>query len=111
DQVGTPNIGVGQRPWLDIGALELTEVLSAFPRVVSMTPIPNSNFPNGLGPTEVELEFSEPVTHVGTGNFFVEASGGDQSFLEGNEIRISGQISAEVGSGGTRWIFTPSATS
>jgi hypothetical protein len=111
DHFGTSNIGVGQRPWLDIGAIELTDILSAFPRVVSMSPAPNSNFPNGFGPALVELEFSEPVTNVGTTTFFVEVSGGDQSFTQGNEVRLAGQVSSVLGSGGTRWIFVPNSTS
>jgi methionine-rich copper-binding protein CopC len=111
DHFGTSNVGVGQRPWLDIGAIELTDVVSAFPRVVSMNPIPNANFPNGFGPAAVELEFSEPVINVGATTFFVESSGGDQSFLQGNEVRLTGQISSVVGSGGTRWIFVPDTSS
>jgi hypothetical protein len=111
DHFGTPNVGVGSRPWLDIGAIELVDILSSFPRVVRMTPLPGTNFPNGFGPSLVELEFSEPVTNVGTTTFFVEASGGDNSFTEGNEIRIVGQVSAVSGSGGTRWNFTPTSGS
>jgi Protein of unknown function (DUF1565) len=91
--------------------VELTDALSSFPRIVSMNPAPNSNFPNGFGPASVELEFSEPVTNVGTTTFFVEASGGDRSFAEGNEVRLGGQVSAVPGSDGTRWIFTPNPTS
>jgi hypothetical protein len=111
DHFGTANIGVGQRPWLDIGAVELIDVLSAFPRVVSMNPVPNTNFPNGFAPALVELEFSEAVTNVNTSTFIIEASGGDRSFNEGNEVRLTGQVSSVAGSGGTRWVFAPSSTS
>jgi hypothetical protein len=111
DNFDTPNVGVGRRPWLDIGAVELVEVASRFPRIVRVTPVPGSNFPNGFGPNSVEVEFSEPVTGVGQSTFFVEASGGDQSFNEGNEIRLTGSIVSIASAGGTRWVFTPSPTS
>lgn len=111
DHFPTPNIGIGSRPWLDIGAVELVDLQSAFPRIVSMNPLPATNFQNGFGPALVELEFSEAVTNVGTTTFFVEASGGDQSFLEGNEVRLAGQVAPISGSAGTRWVFVPNSAS
>jgi|GEM_PF-6752916 len=111
DHFGTPNVGVGQRPWLDIGGAELVDLRTALPRVVRMNPVPDTNFDNGQGPGLVELEFSEPVTGVGATTIFVESSGGDGSFLEGNEQRLVGVVSASPGSNNTRWVFTPSGGS
>ncbi len=111
DHFATPNIGVGQRPWLDIGAVELVDIVTALPRVIKMTPAPATNFDNGFGPALVELEFSEAVTGIGSSTFFVESSGGDRSFNEGNEVRLSGTVSQIVSSNGTRWIFVPTSAS
>jgi hypothetical protein len=111
DHFATPNVGTGSRPWLDLGSLELVEITSSFPRVIAMTPAPNSNFDNGLGPASVELEFSEPVTGVGPNSFTVEASGGDRSFNEGNEVQLTGQVSVVTAFGGTRWVFVPNQAS
>ena len=101
----SPPLGDGADYWFHIAAVDLAGNLSPAvhlgpfivetggPRIVSVSPSDGSVDPSP--PSEIRVLFQDtdidPAT-VNAATFVVEASGGDRSFDEGNEVPLAGTV-------------------
>ena len=93
------------RQWITDGALDDT-VQPSFPiRVSTISPAPNMNL--DAGPMQISAGFDRDVdaSTVNELTFLLEGSGGDGSFIEGNEVQIDGTGRVSVGANPASAIF------